>query len=47
MTDVDDEELKSRFEELERANEERPGDDDDSDVDDGGVNDDEADTKNS
>lgn len=32
VTDVDDEELKSQFEALERANEERPGDDDESDA---------------
>lgn len=43
VTDVDDEELKSQFEALEKANEERPGDDDDSDADNAGVNDDEAD----
>ena len=44
VTDVDDEELKSQFEALERANEERPGDDDDSDADGTAMNDDDADT---
>ena len=40
---MDDEELKSHFEALERANEERPGDDD-SDGDNAGMNDDDVDT---
>ena len=41
---MDDEELKSQFEALEKANEERPGDDDDSDAaDNAGMNDDDAD----
>ena len=40
---MDDEELKSQFEALERANEERPGDDDSDAADDGGMDDDDAD----